>query len=144
MPSTVLVDTGYFVALFREDDPYHSSAVEFMKNRVRQNHFRLVTAWPVITEACFFFRAEDRAKFTRWIAAGAVVVKDISLHDLEAIASILARYADIGIDFADACLIWLASMEKNNRILTTNRRDFDAYRTADGRPFERLWLAYGA
>jgi predicted nucleic acid-binding protein len=54
------------------------------------------------------------------------------------------RYADQRINLADACLIWLAGQEKTSRVLTTDRRDFNVYRTPDGRTFERVWLADGA
>ena len=60
-------------------------------------------------------------------------------HQRAAVSSVLERHADQRIDLADACLVWLAGIEKTERILTTDRRDFVVLRTPDGRPFERLW-----
>jgi predicted nucleic acid-binding protein len=45
------------------------------------------------------------------------------------------------IDLADATLVWLADVEGTQRVLTTDRRDFDILRTASGRCFERLWVS---
>jgi len=138
MPSTVLVDTGFLVALFRGDDPYHPSALALMAGRLRHERSRLVTVWPVIVETCFFFRPQDRPKFIRWIEGGALILRTIEPSDLNDIAAIFDRYGDRDMDLADACLVWLAGREKTNRVLTTDRRDFDIYRTPDGKPFERL------
>ena len=87
---------------------------------------------------------------TRWVKVrtsegvnaylGSVRIRAIENMDLPNIARMLARYSDREMDLADACLVWLAGEVGTHRILTTDRRDFDIYRTPDGKPFERLWL----
>jgi len=71
---------------------------------------------------------------------GTVSVRPIEAVDIDALITILDRYADQRIDLADACLIWLAGQEKTSRVLTTDRRDFNVYRTPDGRSLERVWV----
>ncbi len=139
MPSTVLVDSGFTIALFDPRDPLHESA----KKTLRNLNARLRTVWPVIVETCFFLGPRGKAAFLRWIERGAVGVRAIDAVDFDALIVILDRYADQRIDLADACLIWLAGQEKTNRVLTADRRDFGVYRTPNGQPFERVWLADG-
>lgn len=140
MPNTILVDTGFLVALFSQGDSNHDSAKNLLAGKLRRDRPRLITVLPVIVETCFFFHPEDNALFLDWVNQGGVTVRPIESVHLPAIATILRRYADQRIDLADACLIWLAGQEKTNRILTTDRRDFSVYRTPDGRYFERVWL----
>lgn len=137
MTNTVLIDSGFTIALFDPLDPLHESA----KQTLRHLNARLRTIWPVIVETCFFLGPKGKDSFLRWIERGAVRVRAIEVTDIDALIAILDRYADQRIDLADACLIWLAGQEKTNRVLTTDRRDFSIYRTPNGQTFERLWLA---
>lgn len=140
MPNTILVDTGFLVALFRQGDPYHLSAKALLAGRLKRERPRLVTIYPVITETCFFFQPADGALFLDWVYQGGVALRHIEPLHLPEIGALLRRYADQRIDLADACLIWLAGQEKTSWVLTTDRRDFNVYRTPDGRSFERVWL----
>ena len=140
MPDTILVDTGFLAALFRQGDCHHESAKNLLAGRLRRERPRLVSVMPVIVETCFFFHPEDGALFLDWVYRGSIALRHIELAHLPDIAAILQRYADQRIDLADACLIWLAGQEKTNRVLTTDRRDFSIYRTPDGCYFERVWL----
>lgn len=137
MTNTVLVDSGFTIALFDPHDPWHDSA----KKTLPKLKASLRTVWPVIVETSFFLGPKGKNSFLRWIERGAMSVCAIEVTDLGPLVAILNRYADQRIDLADACLIWLAGREKTNRVLTTDRRDFSIYRTPDGRPFERVWLA---
>lgn len=143
MPNTILVDTGFLVALFRQGDRHHQSARNLLAGPLRRERPRLVTVQPVITETCFFFHPADSASFLEWVHRGGVILRQIELVHLPDIAALLRRYADQRIDLADACLIWLAGQEKTNRVLTADRRDFTVYRTPSGQPFERVWLVDG-
>ena len=136
MTNTVLVDSGFTIALFDPQDPLHASA----KQTLRHLNARLRTVWPVIVETCFFLGPKGKDSFLRWIERGAVSVRTIEAVDIDALITILDRYADQRIGLADACLIWLAGQEKTSRVLTTDRRDFNVYRTPDGRSFERVWV----
>ena len=50
----------------------------------------------------------------------------------------IKRYADRDIDFADATLVWLASLINTAEILTIDRADFEVYRLTNGKPFTVL------
>jgi predicted nucleic acid-binding protein len=125
-----------------EKDSWHESAkLALQKLPVGT---RLVTILPCITEACFFLDLSGKNALLAWLARGSMRIRVIESADLPNIAHILTRYSDREMDFADACFVWLAGEENTNRILTTDLRDFDTYRTPGGKPFERLWLEYGS
>jgi predicted nucleic acid-binding protein len=54
-----------------------------------------------------------------------------------AIEALLRKYADRPMSLADACLVRLAEIHEDARILTFDD-DFDVYRWAGRRKFERL------
>lgn len=141
MQNTVLVDTGFLVALFDAGDPLHEGAKNLLVEVLRPERARLITVWPTIVETCFFLNPRGKTALLEWINRGAVYLRHIETADIPAIIGILDRYAEHSVDVADACLVWLASMEKSNRVLTTDRRDFDMFRTPNGKPFERVWVS---
>ncbi|HEV2056732.1 MAG TPA: hypothetical protein VGV06_16445 [Methylomirabilota bacterium] len=55
--------------------------------------------------------------------------------DLDEIVTIIARYADREIDFADATLVWLAELVNTLDVMTIDRRDFQVYRPRSGKAF---------
>lgn len=140
MPNTVLVDTGFLIALFDVGDSEHESAKTVLADVLRPKRVRLVTVWPTVVETCFFLSPRGKSAFLAWIQRGALQLRHIEISDLDAVSRIIERYADHDIDLADACMVWLAGIEGCNRILTTDRKDFSFLRTPDGKVFKRLWL----
>lgn len=140
MRSTVLVDTGFLVALFDRTDTLHESAKQMLAALVRDRRTALVSVWPTIVETCFFLDPRGKRALLQWVERGAMRLRPIEVGDLEAISHVIARFADHNIDLADATLVWLAEAEGTQRVLTTDRRDFDMLRTASGQSFERLWV----
>jgi uncharacterized protein len=141
MPSTVLVDTGFLVALFDAKDPLHDSAKAVLAQTLRPKRAVMVSVWPAVVETCFFLDVRGKTAFLEWVRRGALRLRHIESEHLPTIMTILERFAEHQVDLADACLVWLAGVEHSNRILTTDRRDFDILRTPDGRSFERIWVS---
>lgn len=52
--STVLVDTGFLIALFDGTDTLHESAKQMLAALVRDRRTALVSVWPTIVETSFF------------------------------------------------------------------------------------------
>jgi len=75
-----------------------------------------------------------------WARRGAATVHELSLADLPAIRATLERYRDLSPDFTDAALVTLAARTGICGIVTTDLRDFSAYRLPDNKAFERHWL----
>ena len=54
------------------------------------------------------------------------------------IPALMKRYANLPMDLADASLVLLAGHLGHGRILTTDERDFGAYRWKSRKPFRNL------
>jgi hypothetical protein len=127
----ILVDTGFLVSLFRPTDRLRAQAREFL----RGNRQPLVTAAPVIVETCFFLDAKSKARLLEWVQRRALAVADVPVGAYAEIGTIVLKYADRDIDFADAALVWLANHTGMRDILTVDEADFSVYRLKGGKRF---------
>jgi len=133
-----LVDTGAVVALVNRADRHHAAAVEWF-HRFRG---QLLTTEAVITEAAYVLvasPAHQRAAlvwFERARAAGLLKVEPVA--DYAALARIIAQYASLPCDYADASLIALAERSGVTAIATIDPRDFSVYRLRGRRRFRIL------
>lgn len=128
---SILADTGPLVALLLRRDPHHRATVRWMTDNVH----RLLSTWPVITEACHFLELRGKLALFEFIERGALVVADIVPGDLKAVAKIMSTYADREVDLADASLVLLAERTGVTDIITIDRNDFSTYRLGRGRVF---------
>ncbi len=70
-----------------------------------------------------------------WVQHGALSLQPIGPDDFPAIVTIIERYADREMDFADATLVWLAELVNTLDVMTIDRRDFQVYRLRGGKAF---------
>jgi predicted nucleic acid-binding protein len=129
--TSILVDTGFLVSLFRPDDRLRPQAREWLL----ANRQPLVTAAPVIVETCFFIDAAGKGRLLEWAQRGAIAVADVPVNCYTEIGAIIRKYADRKIDLADATLVWLANHSGMRDILTVDETDFSVYRLKGGRRF---------
>ena len=133
-----LVDTGAVVALVNRADRHHAAAVEWF-HRFRG---QLLTTEAVIAETAYVLvasPAHQRAAlvwFERARAAGLLKVEPVA--DYAALARIIAQYASLPCDYADASLIALAERSGVTAIATIDQRDFSVYRLRGRRRFRIL------
>ena len=132
----VLLDTGPLVALLAENDAYHRRCVETLAALSPP----LLTCWPVLTEAAWILRRyprpADRLNDAR--SAGLFDILPLDADDLPAIAAVMRRYEDAGLQFADAALAHLAERENIRAVFTTDRRDFSIIRLKRNRTLTLL------
>ncbi|MCB1035988.1 MAG: hypothetical protein KDD47_19355 [Acidobacteria bacterium] len=69
-----------------------------------------------------------------FLRGGATLVPT-SRRSLERCRTLMEKFADLPMDYADATLVALGEELGTARILTTDRRDFGVYRLASGEPF---------
>jgi uncharacterized protein len=135
-----LVDTGAIVALVNRADRFHKVAVEWFK----QFRGQLLTTEAVLTETAYVLASSplhQRAALLwceRVRVAGLLCVEPVAHYD--ALARIIAKYANLPCDYADATLIALAEHSGVAAIATIDRRDFSVYRLR-GRKRFRILLA---
>lgn len=135
----VIADTGFFLAIAHTRDQHHELAVERFSEMQGET---LVTTWPVLTETCHLLlhRVGETGptKFLDTVAAGAVEIFDLQPSHLPRIIELMAAYADLPMDLADASLVILAEHLGHGRILSTDERDFGAFRWKQRQPFDNL------
>ena len=134
----VIADTGFWLALANRKDRHHRGALA----AIQQLDEPLVTTWPVLTETCHLLLtrigASAEIKFVETLASGAFHVFDLEERHRPRIAKLMRDYIDLPMDLADASLIVLAEHLGHGRILSTDVRDFGAYRWKNSRPFQNL------
>jgi len=136
----IIADTGFWLALANRKDRHHGRA----RQRLAGLDEPLVTTWPVVTETCYLLLDRlgpvSQQRYLRSFAGGAFDVFDLRREDAPRMVALMAEYADLPMDLADASLVVLAEHLGHGRILSTDQRDFHAYRWKRRRPFENLLL----
>jgi len=134
----ILADTGFFYALLDRDDAWHARCREAAVTLEEG----LITTWPVLTEAVHlvsrWLGVEQAVALMEEVAAGDIIVWDLTPESRAKIPSLMRRYAELPMDLADASLVLLAESLCHGRILTTDQREFRTYRWKSRRPFEPL------
>ena len=126
--AVVLVDTGPLVAMFDPSDRARESCLTELGRLERR---RLVTTLAVVTEATYLldFSKSAQQAFLTFVASGAVELAELGATLVSKAQSLMAKYADLPMDFADATLVVLAESLDTTTIFTLDRRDFGVYRT---------------
>lgn len=123
------MDTGRIVAILSESDEHHEACVE----QLHKINGRLLTCWPVITEAAWLLRGYPSAirKLLSSFPGRPFELASLGEKDLPGIAAVLTRYQSLHLRLADASLLHLANREGIEVMFT--RRDFGALRLTRGR-----------
>lgn len=134
----VIADTGFFIALLNKNDASHRQAVQALRG-VREP---LITTVPVLTETCYILLVklgpQAPIRFLRSLDDGLAELVQFTPEDLERSARLMQKYSKLPMDLADASLVLLAESLGHGRILSTDRRDFHAYRWKSTKPFTNL------
>jgi hypothetical protein len=64
------------------------------------------------------------------IETGAVEILPLGVEDVPRMRELMRKYRDLPMDLADAALVRVAERERQRRIFTIDRRDFQIYRPA--------------
>jgi uncharacterized protein len=134
----IAIDSGFLYALADASDRWHGRALA-QRHTVEEGW---VTTWPVLTEVCHLFirrlGAEPACVLMADVAAGLVEVWSPPAAALTGIEALMRKYAVLPMDLADASLVLLAGHLGHGRILSTDERDFGAYRWKNRKPFKNL------
>lgn len=139
MTRRAIVDAGPLVALLSARDHYHAWA----KSAFAGVTPPAVTCEAVLAEAWHLLRdtASGQIALLDLLAAGTLTVEFALLAELTAVRRLVARYRDRPMSLADACLVRLAELFDEARILTVDK-DFSVYRK-HGRQAIRLVSPFG-
>jgi uncharacterized protein len=122
MAASVLVDTGFLVALVNRRDTNFGWATSTAK--------RYPPSWQtcdaVLSETFFLLGSEGRQPLSILMRSGALVSHHASAG-IEDVLSLMDKYADAPMSFADGCLVRMTEVLPDPVLLTTDS-DFRIYR----------------
>ena len=133
--SPVLLDTGCIVALLDRSEQHHEQCVGVVSSLEAP----LITCEAVIAESCYLLRELKGAvsAVLENVDRGVFLIPYRLTGNAAGVLKLMRKYASVPMDFADACLVDMATDYQTGRILTLDR-DFQLYRWARNRPFELL------
>ena len=132
----ILLDTGVLVALLDSSENEHASCSRLFEDL----HALLVTTEPVLTEAEYLLGPDVRARQTciEFFTRGGAVLVPQSTRSLERSATLMKKYSDVPMDFADATLVVLAEEIGTSEVLTLDLKGFSTYRIKGRKTFDIL------
>ncbi len=131
MAQIVLVDSGPLVALLDKREQWH----DWTTVQMRMVQAPLLTSEAVITEVCFLLRGLPiaRQRLRQWAELGMIKLLPFAGHTFASTLSLMLKYENVPMSFADASLVMHAEYHRQAGIFTLDS-DFSIYRRADGSP----------
>jgi predicted nucleic acid-binding protein len=132
----VLLDTGPLVAYLDAQDQWHVACSRAWPGLAD----RCVTTEAVLTEASHLVSrgGGPAAVALELVLAARIPIASLDERAHRHVALLMARYSDLPMDYADATLVATAEALGLERVFTTDRRGFGAYRGPRGIGFELL------
>jgi predicted nucleic acid-binding protein len=130
---SALLDTGFLVALLDRSERSHEACLEIFEDLQGE----LLSTEPVLTEAVYLLGPSVRAQracIEFFVNGGAALVPQ-SADSLSRACTLMEKYEDVPMDFADATLVVLAEETGVNEVLTLDRRGFGVYRIRGRKAF---------
>ena len=129
-----LIDTGAILALLDRADRWHPRCVKTF-DRLR---LPLATSAAILAELFHLVGDRPAEVDAAWgfLRSGAVTVLPIVDEDLSEIETLMKKYADRPMDFADATLVHMARSENLTTVFTVDNDDFETYRIDGRRRFD--------
>jgi predicted nucleic acid-binding protein len=126
VPASALADTGALLALLDRDDRWHGACTAAFASM----RLPLMTTAAVLAELFHLVGDRRREVSAAWtlLRSGAFVLAPIADADLPALDSLMARYHDRPMDFADATLVHVGQRESIATVFTVDHDDFETYR----------------
>lgn len=131
----VIVDTGFIVALFSENDAYHELALKVEQSLGDETQF--VSTLFVIQEIYNLISSrtgvQNALRFMEEVVRGLISLPKLPDDFFEKQTIVLKRYQDRKLDFADASLIVLADHLNLGEIVSVDFTDFSIVKWANGK-----------
>lgn len=128
----ILLDTGFFIALFDRLDAHHERVGAWLRGCDAELH----TVPSTVAEAAHFLPPRSRALLARTVARGAIRIQTPDTAGYARVAELFDKYADFDPDWTDLELVWLAEVTGIRRIATVDVADFSVYRIHGRARFE--------
>src|SRR5690348_4131808 len=100
--NSIIVDTGFFLALNQKNDPLHQRA----KLLATEYHsYEWITTWPVLTELFHLLSAHAVQALLKDHQKGLFKIFPLDESDVSRILFLTKKYEDLNIDLADLSLV---------------------------------------
>lgn len=122
-----LLDTGPLVAFFDRSDTDH----EWAKEQWAQAPVPMLTCEAVLAEATYLLREHTGLPGNKILALfeRKVISAPFRLEDHAGpIAHLMEKYGDQEMQLADACLVRMSELQRDCRLFTLDKKDFQVYR----------------
>jgi predicted nucleic acid-binding protein len=136
MAGELLLDTGALVSLLDRSQILHRQCTKLFEDW----RGPVLSTEAVLTEASHLLGRVHggREACVEFFLSGAATLVPASPLSLRRCKTLIRKYADLPMDFADATLVVLAEELETDLIFTTDHRDFEVYRAGGRRRFQIL------
>ena len=121
-PVIHILDAGPLIAVMNRGDTYHHWACTTIERLGPPFH----SCAEAIAEAAAM--TGRPAEIVEMIQAGEIVLSFDLSEQAASVLALLRKYADRNMDLADACLVRMAELTRQCRVVTLDRADFCVYR----------------
>lgn len=121
----ILLDAGPLVAFVRAQDCHHTWA----ESRIGEALPPMLTCEAVLSEACHLLRALQGGPqaVMGMLRKGAIALPFRLAEHVDVVAALMAKYRDLPMSVADACLVRMSEQYDRGVVLTTDSH-FRVYR----------------
>jgi hypothetical protein len=128
-----ILDTGPWVALIDRSESRHTDCVQWLKNFSG----RLYSTEAVLTEVLYILNFSITAQCAAldFVVESVVEIVPSNIESMKKTKTLMKKYADLPMDFADATLVCLAMQTGMQNIVTFDQKDFAIYRLPKKKSF---------
>ena len=125
MPRKNIADASLVVAYLDEDEAHHDWALQMFQ---RYDHFQTCEA--VLAEVCarLNYLGMEPWRALRLVNAGVLRIDFDLKTNANRVQRLMEKYADLPMDFADACLVTMTEKIADSLVITLDAKDFSVYR----------------
>lgn len=135
--TSVIVDTGFFLALATARDKFHTKAQSIA---IKYKNVDWITTWPVVTELSHMLSQQSFVELFKDQRKGLFEIFSIQKNDFPRMIELLEKYKDHQIDMADISLILLAENLNHGNILSCDQKDFSFLKWKNRYSFHNLFF----
>ncbi len=134
MANELLLDTGGLVSIIDKGQRDHKKFAGFFEDWEGD----IVSTEAVLTEATHILRRVNygAAACIDFFLKGGAILVPTSFPILNRVSTLMHKYGDLPMDYADATLVALAEELDTGLVLTTDKRDFSVYRRHGSKRFQ--------
>lgn len=120
----IIMDAGPLVAWLCPGDAHHAWALKTFRSLPAHG----LVCEAVLAEACHLVARDGVApeRVLEFVERGSLVLTPL-VGEIRVIGKLMKQYRDMGMDFADACVVRLAELNEELTVCTTDT-DFKVYR----------------